>query len=327
MRLRSTRCTSVLVFAAAIALPACGRGIPEEDPSVSAASLAFEGSDSALVLQLAGFTGGPAVAAPSPGSTLPQRCDTTPDVVSQVVCAVSVPESMHFEWTGCGAPPGDGPAPPDDFSCPNHAGVPQGEEVHSQGTMDITNTVSLGPVTGGGGAQAIIGCDSTSELTWEQHVDLAMERSGRFGNTASLKGTADTKGTHSLDAQVLSLETALDMTRTLKNDGGEVLRSVRMEGKVSTVMDRGVMPPVRTMNGSMRMDMGEGETGQVELREVERQAPMVCFWPVAGTMVRTDSEGVAHHLVFGPGCGEATLDGEGISLHVGRGGPGGPMGR
>lgn len=192
--------------------------------------------------------------------------------------------------------------------------------------MDINNTVTLDPVIGSS-PEAIIGCDSSTVLSWRQKTTLSMERGGRWGSTMSLSSTSESNAKHSLDATSLEISSTLDTLRTIKDEGGEVQKSVRVKGQVNALLDRSAMPPTRTLNGTLDTDFGQGDTGSVQLKDIVRQAPMVCFWPISGSMIRTDSEGQAHTLVFGPGCGEAKLDGEAISLHVGRGGPGGPLGR
>lgn len=308
------------------AMPGCGRDVPEEDPNVSVAALIGEGSDLAHALYLSGLTGGPALASSGAGPIMAARCDGEPDIQNQDVCGVLVPETMRFEWTACGAPPGDGPSPPEDFSCPNHGGVPQGDEIMSRGTVDITNTVALDPVIGGT-PEALIGCDSSTVLSWKQTSVVDMERAGRWGNTVHLTGKTQSEAKHALDASTLEIGATLDTVRTMKDENGTVIKSVRIQGRVETVLDRSAMPPVRTMNGTMEANFGEGEIGKVQLKDVVRQGPMACFWPISGTVLRTDAEGREHKLEFGPGCGEATLDGEAITLHVGRGGPGGPVGK
>src|SRR6185369_4462559 len=115
------------------------------------------------------------------------------------------------------------------------------------------------------------------------------------------------------------------VTRVDRDAAGATTRTTELSGQVSESFDGSGPSPVRTISGTLDRTRDDGATSTLTVTGVALPAPSVCRWPTAGTIVETAAGGTTHTLVFGPACGQATLDGAAVTLpehgiHLGRDG-------
>jgi hypothetical protein len=168
--------------------------------------------------------------------------------------------------------------------------------------VDIQQQITTDPAGScAAGVKIVISEQSTFQIT----------RTRPDGASIAVQGTASSTSTRDPAASTVSKQTTTDTTRTTTDASGSV-QSVHVTGSLSVVIDRSSGTPVRTVNGTVHAAYSDGTTSSVTLTDVVRSAS--CPWPVSGTIVRTAADGTTHTLVFGPSCGEATLDGSAVTL-------------
>ncbi|WP_375769592.1 hypothetical protein NR798_01540 [Archangium gephyra] len=269
------------------------------------------------------------------------HCDASPDVTNIDVCGKSLPATVHLEWTECAAPerPGGGghggggrgdggmPPPPRDGtgsgglstiygsgatrgSAPTDGPRPEGGgRPHggpSSGTVDITYTYVTPP-----------NCEGA--VTQNQSVTFTISRTDDEGAVSTVQGTSASSSELVGDAPPQKKSTEADVTRTLTDATGAVVRSVHLKGSTSVEFSTDT-PPVRTLNGSYTEEFLDGSQGTVTLDDIVKPPRNVCPWPTSGTLSRASGDGETHVLVFGPECGTATLDGTAVELPAHRSG-------
>jgi hypothetical protein len=273
------------------------------------------------------------------------HCDSSPDISYVDVCGKTQPAAVHLEWTDCAAPErpgggghgGDGQRPPPppagttgystvsglgghggggplsgDGACKQGDRGPHGGP--SSGTVDITYTY-----------ETPNGCEGA--VTQNQSVTYLITRTDSEGNVSTVEGTSASSAQLVDGTPPQQKTTQADITRKLIDASGTVVRSVHLNGSLSTDFSSDT-PPVRTINGSYTEEFLDGTTGTVTLANLVRPPRNVCPWPTSGTLTRGSSDGTTHELVFGPDCGTATLDGTTVEMPSrGPGGPGGGEGR
>lgn len=265
---------STLIAAATLASGCLGGA---EEPTVGAASAVGQVADMAFVLDAIGPKG----AVKQGGFGLPAAlaCDASPTIIEGSVCGHEGPVEAHFSWTDCAieAPEGRGPNGP------------------VSGHLDVTRAAE-------DGCGAVAGSAA-----------LTVERTLPNGYRMTLEATVDSVSLHDGmdDAASFTRTASLSVQRTLR-DGATVLRSMSLSGELTIDVSREGDAPSRTMNGALTASFGEGQAAMT-LHDVVRVAPETCFWPIQGTMTRA-AGGATHTLVFGPSCGEGTLDGEVVDL-------------
>ena len=299
------------------------------------------------------------------------HCDSSPDVTSITVCGKSLPATVHLAWTECAAPgkpgkpgddpggppggghdhggpggghggpgPGDGsggqaptpptpptpppapPTPPPAPPAPPPGGEGKGPRFGpSSGTVDITYTYTASE-------------DCTGGVTQHQAVAFQVSRTDEDGAVSTQQGS--TSGTALLleEGPPQKKAAQADVTRTLTDAAGTVVRSVHLTGSTTTDFSTDT-PPVRTLNGSYTEEHLDGTTGTVTLTNIVRPPRHICPWPISGSLTRASAD-TSHTLAFGPDCGAATLDGTAVDLSEhrhpepgggkggGKGGPGKP---
>ncbi|WP_199243284.1 hypothetical protein [Vitiosangium sp. GDMCC 1.1324] len=269
------------------------------------------------------------------------HCDSSPDITSVDVCGKSLPATVHLEWTDCAAPErpgggghgdggghggggqpppqgsteggvrptsgggghGGGGQPPADGSAPPPSDKNGDHGPHagpSTGTVDITYTYSTPD-----------GCEGA--VTQDQSVTFQISRTDEEGNVSTVQGTSTSSAQLVEGAPPQQKATQADVTRTLTDASGTVVRSVHLSGALSVAFSSDT-PPVRTLNGSYTEEFLDGTQGTVTLDNIVRPPRNVCPWPTSGTLTRASSDGTTHVLVFGPDCGTATLDGTAVEM-------------
>jgi hypothetical protein len=289
----------------ALFLAACGSTEgTTQDPLVTASDTLGTATDIAHAPELEGLMNGAAI---GQGTALPTdleafRCDPSPQVTYTQVCGRSFPSSIHASWTSC-APRFGGPRGGDRQG-------PRGDGAFgSSGTVDITIQISASPAD----------CSAGVVLTFTKTTTFNITRTGPRGSFSN-GGTTTSTSARAPGAPTFTESTTVDTTRTRKDASGAVVRNVHLTGTLMTAFDRSSGTPSRTMNGTLDAQLSDGTTGTITLTNVTRSAG--CHWPTAGTISRT-RDGTTHTLVFGPACGEATLDGKTIPLRFGHhGAPG-----
>lgn len=347
-----------LPFVAALALTAaCSGGTSTTDESTAAASQALDpASNASDAVATSGLMRGPEGFRPDAIEGF--RCDPNPVITTVAVCGKELPATVHLEWTDCAAPQGPegmgpppppmdggpqgmGPPPPPppppfmDGGCPMgpppagagpHGGPGMGPQGGpgggsgmgprggpSSGVVDIVNTY-----------QAPADCAGT--VTAKEVVTFQIDRTLPNGDLETAQGTTTSTTLVTPGVGPQSKSAVIDVTRTVHDAAGTVLHSVQLSGTHQVAFSGGP-PPSRTVNGTMTATFLDGTQGQVTLTDVVRPPRQVCPWPISGTLVRTAPDGTSHTLVYGPKCGDATLDGSAVQRPnhgPGPGGPGGP---
>jgi hypothetical protein len=288
-----------------------------EDPTTTvseALEAASNSSDAVEVADLLRGLNGPQVEAVEGF-----HCDASPDITYAEVCGKSLPATVKLEWTDCAAPqrggrgghPRGGPPPSGgaDGGMPppppgGGEGGRMGGEGHahgpSSGTVEIASTYSTPE-----------GCEGA--IVQEQSVSFQISRTGEDGSVATAQGTTASTLQLVADAPPQKKATQADVTRTLTDASGAVVRSVHLTGAMSVEFSSDT-PPTRTINGAYAEAFADGTQGSVTLAAIVRPPRNVCPWPVSGTLTRATADGQSHTLVFGPECGAATLDGTAVEL-------------
>ena len=302
-------------------------GATTEDPTTTvseALEAASNSSDAVEVADLLRNLKGPRVEAVEGF-----HCDSSPDITYVDVCGKSLPATVKLEWTDCAAPrrggkgghPRGGPPPSGgaDGGMPppppggGRGGMPPppgggergmggGGHAHgpSSGTVEIASTYSTPD-----------GCEGA--IVQEQSVSFQISRTGEDGSVSTAQGTTASTLQLVADAPPRKKATQADVTRTLTDASGAVVRSVHLTGAMSVEFSSDT-PPTRTINGAYAEAFADGTQGSVTLAAIVRPPRNVCPWPVSGTLTRTTADGQSHTLVFGPECGDATLDGTAVEL-------------
>lgn len=313
----------------------CGLATTMEDATTMVSQAVDASADSSDAVEVSSLMRG--LHALRPDAVEGFNCDASPDITNVEVCGKSLPATVHLEWTECappqrpggggrdggqrppppppggtgvgaygggatrGTPPADGTRPPP----PEGGGRPHGGP--SSGTVDITYTY-------------VAAEDCAGAVTQNQVVTFSLSRMGREGGVSTVQGTSSSSTQLIGDAPPQQKTTETDVTRTLKDETGEVVRSVHLKGSTSVSFSSDT-PPVRTLNGAYAEEFLDGTTGTVTLANLVRPPRNVCPWPTSGTLTRASGDGQTHVLVFGPECGDATLDGTAVELPAR--GPGG----
>lgn len=248
------------------------------------------------------------------------HCDAEPDVTPITVCGRELPAAIHLEWTDCAAAhhggkkgggaeamgakgdkgkAGDAGLPAGDSERPAR---PEGEDGMgpSSGTVDITAAYSTPE-----------GCEGAIVVT--QVVTFEVQRANADGEVFTVAGTASSLASLGASGPPQRKQASLDVTRSVADSAGAVLRSVHLTGQ-SEVAFSSDTPPTRTVNESLQAEYSDGTVGRVTRTDVVIPPRDVCEWPLSGTLVRTKPDGTTSTLVYGPDCGAATLDGEVIEL-------------
>lgn len=241
------------------------------------------------------------------------QCDAEPETAEVEVCGQRFPSELHLSWTDCQArargprgggcgwerppAPGGGPRPED-----SERGEATG--VVSSGTVEVVTAIA--PVEA---------CGEDSPLRFEQQSTHDITHTLEDGRSAKMAGSIASTSVRVPGArQTLSRAVTVDTTRTHLDAAGTVLDSLHLTGSLEENFDAEADTPTRTSNGTLTATLADGSASSVTLTGIVRVPPSVCAWPLAGTQVRTGAEGTTNTLVFGPECGQATLDGEAITL-------------
>ena len=205
-----------------------------------------------------------------------------------------------------GTPPSGGGTPPtgggNGDETPPAGGQPGGAPDFgpSTGTVDITFTYTAA-------------ADCSGSITQDQSVTFQISRTDADGAVSTQQGTTTSSALLVAGAPPQQKSTQADVTRTLTDSSGTVVKSVHLKGATSVDFSSDT-PPVRTLNGSYSEDFLDGSTGTVTLTNLVRPPRNVCPWPTSGSLTRASSDNTSHSLVFGPDCGSASLDGTAVDL-------------
>lgn len=247
------------------------------------------------------------------------KCDTTPTQTTVDVCSQSYPAETHLDWSGCqlegfsrdgrrGPPPASsGSTAPTGGAGATHS------PVTSEGKVDVVSTTT-----------ALAECSDSVQLDSQQQATFDIKHTKEDGEITTISGTVTSSDSHTLASGPLSQSSTFDTTRTRIDASGNVVDSVHLTGTLQSSFSDSETARTHTSNGSLTMIQADGSSSTVTLTDVVRVPRETCDWPISGTISRSE-DGGGHVLVFGPECGQATLDGEAITLPS-HGGPGGPCG-
>jgi len=285
-----------------------------EDATAAVAEAIEPASNATDSPEMAGLLGGLGmIGAPGPDAVEGFRCDESPDVTNVTVCDKQFPSSIHLEWTGCSTAP---PPPPDGAPTQGHRGPPGGPggpgmiDGTSTGSVDVNLQVALDPSTE---------CGAGAVYQLQQSTTFEVQRSASNGFSASASGTSTSTATLGPDGETKT--TQLDVTRSF-SDGSDEGRSMHLTGETTSTFNASSGALVRTVNGNLQASLSDGNSFTIQIVDLVRPAPWVCRWPTSGSIIRTAADGTSHTLVYGPECGQATLDGEDITLNGPPGGGG-----
>jgi hypothetical protein len=291
-RQRRLVATRVLVAAAVLAattsLAACRHHMhpgPEDEAVDDPVSAFMKSVDVVQVLDLLGLTRGASTDFDVSNAPEAIPCDPTPDLLTVDVCGRTFTEASHFEWHDCAGP---------GYRGPGNVGT-------SSGTIDTTLAI---------GSDVSSSCDASSEYPFDDEASYAIVRHLRDGASLVASGDASSTTLRSLDAEVFTRLTHLDAQRVLSKSDGTIERSVHLLGDILVRFDTETEPEKRTFNGTVTATYLDGSAETVTLTDVVRYPPASCSEPVAGVVQRLGGDGITHTLVFGPDCGDETLDGQ-----------------
>ena len=318
---------------AASALSGCGALTTLESQTDSVAQALNTVATTANAPESAGLARGPKGFKPETAEGF--RCDATPDITFVDVCGQQLPATVHLEWTDCaaperpghcmdgglGPPPQNGAPPPladggtpgrgrggghHGHGGPGGPGGRGGGEGHgpSSGTADIAYTYSMPD-----------GC--AGAILQSQSATFDVSRTAPDGAVSRSVGTSTSEAQLVPDGRPLVKSMQLDVTRTVTDGSGAVLRSVHVVG-TRTVTFSSDSPPTATANGSYAETFSDGTSSSTTEVDVVQPPRDVCAWPTSGTLTRTAPDGTSHVMVYGPACGSATLDGAVVDLSVRR---------
>lgn len=298
----------IYVVLLAVGLVAGCRGL-QEDATASAAEAIEPASNATDSPEMVGLMDG-LIGGPEMGAAEGFRCDSTPQVTNVTVCDKQFPSEIHLDWTSCSLQPPPPPPGTDTSSLPPPP-PPRMFEGSSAGAVDVTLQVTLDPSTT---------CGEGEQFQLSESTTFSVQRTGPMGHTMSASG--NTTSIAELGAGGPETKTTqLDVTRSFDDGSGDG-RSVHLTGTVTVSFDGSSGSVTRTINGTLQAEFSDGHSATIQITNLVRSAPWVCPWPTSGTVVRTDADGTAHTLVYGPACGQATLDGEDITMHGPPGGGG-----
>jgi hypothetical protein len=245
-------------------------------------------------------------------------CDDSPEVTTIEVCGHQVPSEIHLAWEGCSAPTSQPPPLPPFGGEPMEAegdgcqdapfdgpppGMTSGPPGMTSGTVNVVNTSSARAGD----------CSIDTAVVVETHMDADIERELPDGKTMTLASSFDGTVQRSLEAKTMTRAGSIELTRQMK-DGDEVLRGMHLTGTISVELDASAGPPLTTVSGALEIAIDGIGDAALTLVDVVHQPPCECIWPVSGTVELTRPDAGTHTLVFGPACGEATIDGNAVSL-------------
>lgn len=237
--------------------------------------------------QLAGDISGPT------GQQPPKiYCDAVPDVTFEDVCGMDQIVTAHVAWSGCSLQPppsGDAQQQP-----------PQQEQVVTSGIIDTAVTID----------EAV--CSPVTTVTFTRTTDFSITKKTSRGEDTTA-GNVGVEGTQALAPGDISRTMALDVTASVAATDG-TRKGFALKGDLNiAVKNEPNKPPVTSLDG--KLDRSGDAPESLTLTGVEQGDPKTCRFPMKGQITRDLPDGQKHTLVFGPSCGDATLDGKKISLN------------
>jgi len=169
-------------------------------------------------------------------------------------------------------------------------------------------------------------------LRFQQQSTHDITHTHADGGVVKLSGSITASSVGVSDTEPQSRSTTVDTTRTRLDAEGAVVDSLHLTGTLEETFDAAATPATHTSSGTLTATAADGSASTVTLTDVVRVPPSTCTWPISGTLQRAAADGTTHVLVYGPECGQATLDGGTLTLpsrpHGGHGrGGGGDGGR
>lgn len=280
------------------------------------------------------------------------RCDDTPDITYVDVCGQQLPATVHLEWTDCAAParPGRPPLPGSDggiAGAPPHSGHKAdggsrpppppppphgGKGGHGHGPRFADGGVPPPPPAGDGGmhgggprghgpSSGLVdltfsyatpnGCTGAIEQTQTATFDIS--RTAPDGSVSRNEGTVSSVADLSASGRPEVKSSSVDVSYSLTDAAGTVIRSMDLVGTRNVAFSSDE-PPTRTINSSFTETYADGTTGTLTEVDVIRPPMNECPWPTSGTVTRVASDGTTQTLVYGPTCGDGTLNGAPVDL-------------
>ncbi len=212
---------------------------------------------------------------------LAAQCDDTPKRESLDICGRTVLGDAHYEWSEC------------TVALPEQAPF---SEITTSGSLQI-NTAIDGDCQAG---NAALDRTASFELVRQLTEDVTMR----------LVGSATAQR---VQPDPTTLDIVVHASREISR-AGTAVATAAVDGSVSVQLDR--ENETRTLSGLLSMHVQHprgAREAKLELSDVVRVHYTQCRWPVGGSITRTTDKQVSV-LAFGSTCGQATLNGEPVSL-------------
>ncbi len=273
-------------IAPACLLLACGQEAPTPIDFTAAAGHTEE----ALMIssELAGFAAARFATWGLPRAGLVFSCDPEPEVGWTQVCGRDVPTEVTLAWDAC-------------------SGMRQ--EATSSGSLHVVNSFTPSSEA----------CDDDTVLSIAHDASFELSITGPRDYTISETGTVSASGSRSLSGPAMEMAVTTHLSRSLTNAEGRSI-SATLSGSHTTVFDHATDPATATSNGTQDVEI-DGARGAhaiaVTITDLVRVAPAVCRYPVSGTLLLVRDE-LSRSVVFGPECGQASIDGEALTLPLDR---------
>lgn len=213
-------------------------------------------------------------------------CDSTPEITTATVCGRDYPATAHLEWTSC-------------------AGQGSGT---SSGVVDLTQTIVADPPD----------CGTTTTITGTLAADFDVTRTRPNAGGVHLDGVSSSTAVHTQASQTATISGTVDVTQERLDTAGIPVRTIDLDGTFSVAFDESGTVPTRTLDADLTAVLvNESTTLEIDVVDVVRVPPSTCPYPISGSVQATktvNGASTTHLLVYGPNCGDATLDGQPIDL-------------
>ena len=250
-------------------------------------------SDAANAAETSGMMSGGATMTPIPDGMEMFRCDLHPMIKVMTVCGHMFPSSIDLSWMNCNAI-----GPREIF----HAQAGD-KGMTTSGTVSITNTVTLDPEGQ---------CTRTTKVSIERTVQSMITTTGADGSR-EVDADVTVKSDRDPTAMTFTNSESHDITITQKDASGMMTSTRHLVGMLTSTFAVANGMATRTLNG-MISDTKDGKTASLTITDLVRPSFRVCRFPTSGTIERDAADGTKHTLVFGPNCGDITLDGTKVTL-------------
>jgi hypothetical protein len=157
-------------------------------------------------------------------------------------------------------------------------------------------------------------CGENTPMRVERQASFQASHAAPEGRTVEISGTSSSSEVRGPGMPSHTRTSSVDTRHTVRDSAGNVVEGAHLTGSFEVTMADSDGGPRRTTRGTASEELADGSSAVLVLEDVVRGAPHTCPWPVSGTVRRTPAGGNEQVLTFGPECGQATLDGQALTL-------------